>query len=217
MNCKDILEALSDYIDLKLSPKTAEQVKNHVAECPDCRQRLNELKTTVELLKSVEEKPLPPYYQTRLDAKLDEAARARARIRTPLWVRFGWQIAFGVFALGIFAGSGIIYISQKTAKDKSLCTLQIGEVGILSFNLYSKENVKTIVFDVQLPEGIALASKPKDRTFKWEGELVKGENVISLYVKGLKEGKWAVNAQLQANEEIIKEFKMPLFITDKKG
>lgn len=215
IDCAKIQELLSDYLDSKLSTEAMEQAAGHIAGCPACKQRLNELKTIIGLLKSVKEKPLPSYYRTQLDAKLDEAAFKKAH--TPSWSRFKWQIVFGVFMLGIFAGSGILFVSQKSSGDKCPYTIKLGEVGILTFNLYSKENVKTIVFNVELPEGLALASKPKDKTFKWKGELVKGENVISLYVRALKEGRWAVNAKLQADEKTIKEFKMPLCVTDKKG
>ncbi|MBU0952265.1 MAG: zf-HC2 domain-containing protein [Elusimicrobia bacterium] len=218
MNCKKIEEFLSAYIDNQLSPGLKKDVDLHLKGCLNCSKRLADLKTVVGLVSSLEPKQLPQYYQTQLDAKLAESIRQDSR-RFSLWTSFTWQMVFGVFFLGIFIGSGVLYVSQKTIKkpNEAIYSIRINEMGVLTFNLYSKENVKSIVFNVKLPDGISLASKPKEKTFHWQGELVKGENVISLYVKGMKPGNWSVNAHLQSDGTILKEFNMPLTVTEKKG
>jgi len=218
MKCEKISGFLSDYIDNQLSPDLRKEVELHLNDCSFCTKRLGELKTLVGFLGSVKPKQLPAFYQTQLDAKLNETAR-QIKERSFLLLKFRWQFVFGVFFLGIFLGSGILYISQKTINKSSeaIYTIKINETGILTFNLFSKENVKSIVFNVKLPDGISLASKPKEKSFRWEGELVKGENVISLYVKGMREGTWCVNADLQSYGSTLKEFNMPLIVTEKKG
>ncbi|OGS22607.1 MAG: hypothetical protein A2252_03240 [Elusimicrobia bacterium RIFOXYA2_FULL_39_19] len=217
MNCENYKELLSAYVDNHLCAKEKAMVELHLNSCVYCRKELIELQSFVKALHTIKEKPLPPYYRTHLDAKLEEAAMSMKKTRIPLY--FKWQLIFGVFFFGILIGGGTFFFTNRISNKSqiTLQTIKIGEVGILSFNLYSKENVKSIVFNVELPEGISLASNPHKKTFSWEGELVKGENVISLYVKGKSEGKWAVNANLTEENIVLKEFVLPLQVIEKKG
>ena len=222
MKCKKIQEYLSSYIDGQLPPKFKERIQNHLNTCTECNRRMGEIKSTISLIKSLGEQPLPQYYTTQLEAKLDENAPRETYVpdnHTSLWLRFKWQVILSVFILGIFAGSGVLYVSQVLNKrpKETPRTIGLGETGFLSFNLFSKSNVKSIVFYVELPEGISLVSNPKERSLQWEGNLIQGENVIYLYVKGIEKGTWSINTKLQMDGQLLKEFQMPLLVTDKKG
>ena len=83
--------------------------------------------------------------------------------------------------------------------------------------LFSKDEIKDIVFNINLPEGITLASNPDKKNVRWVGNLSKGKNVICLYVKALKQGKWNVNAKVQTDGIIFKEIEMPLNVVEKQG
>jgi hypothetical protein len=76
--------------ELLLAPETATSgVKAHVAECDECRKKLEELRATMALMDSWEAPEPSPYFMTRMNALLDEARqepragwleRLRARI-----------------------------------------------------------------------------------------------------------------------------------------
>ncbi|MGI9185146.1 MAG: zf-HC2 domain-containing protein [Solirubrobacteraceae bacterium] len=45
--CREVREAMSDYIDGGLDPDTARRVRRHVRWCPNCRRILENLIRTV--------------------------------------------------------------------------------------------------------------------------------------------------------------------------
>jgi len=115
-------------------------------------------------------------------------------------------------------GSGLLLIPKKADKTTQPSQfIEIGKESKLSFIFDSQKDIENIVLNIVLPEGVTLASSPNQKTIKWEGALVKGKNVICLYVKAQKEGTWQVDAKLQTNRTILKQFKMPINIIEKRG
>lgn len=80
----------SKLADLLLAHETASaKMKDHVAECGECRKKLEELRATMALMDRWEAPEPSPYFMTRMNAQLDEARqepragwleRLRARI-----------------------------------------------------------------------------------------------------------------------------------------
>lgn len=56
MRCKEIENLLSGYLEGSLDPTDREKVRQHLAECADCRLRLQEVENTLQLLS---EDPIP--------------------------------------------------------------------------------------------------------------------------------------------------------------
>lgn len=50
MRCKEIESLLPGYHESSLDPKDSEMVQGHLAECADCRLRLQEIRNTLHLL-----------------------------------------------------------------------------------------------------------------------------------------------------------------------
>jgi hypothetical protein len=50
MRCKEIESLLPGYHESSLDPKDGEKVRRHLAECADCRLRLQEIRNTLHLL-----------------------------------------------------------------------------------------------------------------------------------------------------------------------
>ncbi|NIN00145.1 MAG: hypothetical protein GTO24_19340 [candidate division Zixibacteria bacterium] len=50
MRCKEIESLLPGYHESSLDPKDGEKVQRHLAECADCRLRLQEIRNTLQLL-----------------------------------------------------------------------------------------------------------------------------------------------------------------------
>ena len=60
MNCLEMVQFLSDYIDGDLDASLREVIDRHGGECPPCRAFVRTLSHTVEIVKSHPREPLPP-------------------------------------------------------------------------------------------------------------------------------------------------------------
>jgi len=54
--CREVREAISDYIDGELDPDTARRVRRHVRWCPNCSRMLENLIRTVSGLRLLGER-----------------------------------------------------------------------------------------------------------------------------------------------------------------
>lgn len=78
-NCREMLGALSDYVDDALSPQVCAEIEKHLAECQNCRVVVDTLKKTVYLVRQTAPNPnLPEDVRTRLfrTLNLEEFLRA---------------------------------------------------------------------------------------------------------------------------------------------
>ncbi len=81
---------LTAYLDGALPPARADEVRAHLAGCPACREEEARLRSAVALLSSLPPAPeLPPFFATRLEARLREererAPRRRLSAGSPAW------------------------------------------------------------------------------------------------------------------------------------
>ena len=71
MACRDLLGALSDYIDGELEAELCAEIEQHVATCENCSIVVDTLKRTVTLYHDHGHEPLPEDVKLRLLAALD--------------------------------------------------------------------------------------------------------------------------------------------------
>lgn len=81
MNCKEIQENLSLYLDKSLTMEELNTVNKHLAGCPDCQKELEALEKTIALLSSLEELQPPASFRRSLRHKLEEQAERKRRSR----------------------------------------------------------------------------------------------------------------------------------------
>lgn len=74
MDCKEILEGLSEYIDEELAEKTCREIEEHLKDCYNCRVVVNTLRRTVVLYHQAPLEEVPGDVSIRLHKiiKLDE-------------------------------------------------------------------------------------------------------------------------------------------------
>ncbi|HEY2988194.1 MAG TPA: zf-HC2 domain-containing protein [Candidatus Binatia bacterium] len=84
MNCPEVQELFSDYLDERLEASQVSLLKEHLGACVSCRRGLGELLGTVELIGSLDEIETSPNFLAQVNRKID-------RCWTP--VRF-WRWAF---------------------------------------------------------------------------------------------------------------------------
>jgi len=68
MDCREIFEGLSEYIDEELADKTCREIESHLKDCDNCRVVVNTLRKTVTLYREVPAPEIPGDVRTRLHA-----------------------------------------------------------------------------------------------------------------------------------------------------
>jgi len=88
VKCDQCQELLSPYLDGALTETLRKELENHLRGCSFCREELEALRRTVELLHawSEEEMELPEGFEERLRSRLTEASRPWYRQLTKSWV-----------------------------------------------------------------------------------------------------------------------------------
>jgi len=64
--CISMFEKLSEYIDNELDEITCRDIEQHAMECAKCSTCIETLKRTINLCRSLEERPTPEAFSLRL-------------------------------------------------------------------------------------------------------------------------------------------------------
>ncbi len=64
--CRDLVELVIDYLEGTLAPAVRRDVDDHLAECPDCVEYLDQFRTVVSTLGSLAEQDISPVARQRL-------------------------------------------------------------------------------------------------------------------------------------------------------
>ena len=70
MNCRELLELLSEYIEGELPPELRGEIECHVEECPQCKLVIDTLKLTIKLYNCLEPCTLPEKIKEEVLGKL---------------------------------------------------------------------------------------------------------------------------------------------------
>lgn len=70
MHCRNLLAALSEYVDGDLTPALCSAIERHMAECDNCRIVVDTLRKTVLLYRVYGHEEVPPDARARLYAVL---------------------------------------------------------------------------------------------------------------------------------------------------
>ncbi|MDA2913502.1 zf-HC2 domain-containing protein [Acidobacteriia bacterium AH_259_A11_L15] len=70
MNCKGVLNELSEYLDGNLEPALIEELRRHLECCDDCRVVVDTTRKTIEIYCNTEPMPLPQGIRERLERTL---------------------------------------------------------------------------------------------------------------------------------------------------
>lgn len=112
MNCKDVKNLISPYIDGELSGSSTDEVKLHIDACPDCRQTYAEYLQISSLFK-VMGKNITPAPEGFKDSVMERIMENQKVVSLPLGRRLSrsWkQIAATAAAVAVLAFSGFNFI-----------------------------------------------------------------------------------------------------------
>ena len=60
LNCQEVVELVTDYLEQALLPEMQAQFEEHVAECPGCDTYLEQVQQTIMLLRKLTEQQMFP-------------------------------------------------------------------------------------------------------------------------------------------------------------
>jgi anti-sigma factor RsiW len=139
MDCKDIKERLSAYMDAELDAALMKAVTDHVEACESCREELGRMEAAWRLLESVSVPEPSPGLKRRIVQGAARRTAPRTRVfslgsfrRWPMSLAAAAAIFFGVVFGGLL---GRVYVNepqetaapQTTVKETTAAALQNGE------------------------------------------------------------------------------------------
>lgn len=134
MNCNEVKELISEYIDKQLDSKMNAEFEEHIRTCEDCRKELNEMKSMLDLLKDLPSEELPKDFKINLHNRLlEEQAKQKKKMKFNIfanrYARVCTSIAAGIALIILLRGfTGEIFNPLGRTKSNS------GEVIIESLN-----------------------------------------------------------------------------------
>lgn len=121
MNCQDVRELSSDYLDRRLAPHELSALEEHLGVCPDCRREIEALRATISLLGSLDLVETSADFLSRVHRKLEKESRL-SRIRgwllEPIKIKVPLEIT-ALVLVGILA-SHLYYRSPELTKESRL-------------------------------------------------------------------------------------------------
>lgn len=60
MNCKDLVELITEYLEGAMPPLERERLDEHLTECDGCTSFLDQFRTTIRLTGMLTEEQVPP-------------------------------------------------------------------------------------------------------------------------------------------------------------
>lgn len=117
MNCGEVKELLSEYVDDVLDPVTKAVVEEHLSACEDCQQELVSLKALVSDLGSLESVEPPKDFLDQLHERIEKRSWFSEILRTlfvPMRVKIPLEFA-GAAAVAVLVFS-FLYTQQDQLK-----------------------------------------------------------------------------------------------------
>ena len=78
LNCNDVVELVTDYLEGALDPHTAAKVARHLADCPGCNRYVEQIRFTVATLGRLPAATLSADAQQRLLAAFRDFGQERS-------------------------------------------------------------------------------------------------------------------------------------------
>lgn len=112
MNCEEIKELSSDYLERRLTVSQVAPFREHLRICPDCRGDVEELRKTVALIGSLDEIEMWPDFLVQVNKKIDGGGKLR-RLRRWLFVPLRIKLPLEAAAL-VLVSTVALYLYHRS-------------------------------------------------------------------------------------------------------
>jgi predicted anti-sigma-YlaC factor YlaD len=66
LNCQAVVGLVTEYLEAALLPATQAQMEEHLADCPGCQAYLQQIRQTIDMLRTLAEDPMFPETRQQL-------------------------------------------------------------------------------------------------------------------------------------------------------
>jgi hypothetical protein len=226
ISCGKVKKILPLYFDRNITPELQEQIEAHIASCPKCAKEKARWEKTVGLLRSTKPIPLPEGTGKRLHDRLVEYTsreKTSEQVKGPSGFRLPVPFLSGAAMTAILIIAGTLFYQKLWRGDKFPITtlseqvLNINQDAILEFNVKVRQEIKTANIEITLPDSVKLVNNGKlasdlNGTINWQEELIEGENIFSVCVRGIKQGNWLIKLRIKGHD-LARNIIMPVKIT----
>ncbi|MDD5687962.1 MAG: hypothetical protein PHE88_09055 [Elusimicrobia bacterium] len=219
--CRKVKKILNDYLaNGHISAGERNKTESHLSVCSKCSSELAILQKIQNTLKTSEVKKLPVGYTHELHYKLVKAAtESRQKVTSNFTLRILYpQLKYAAICLLFFLLIPVykIYKNKKqTIEPGIITTLNLNQISVFKLRINSLTKVNQATVKVELSNGIRFVKNGQinagQEEIEWCGDLDKGENIIAIYVIGVKPGNWSINASIK-QDSIEKKIKVPFSI-----
>ncbi|MCZ6625631.1 MAG: zf-HC2 domain-containing protein [Deltaproteobacteria bacterium] len=191
MNCQEIRELSSDYLDRQLGPHQVLLFEEHLEVCSNCRQEVETLRTTISLIGSLDEVKTSPDFLSQVHRKIEAGGKLRR-----LWAWF-----FEPFRLKVPLEVTALFLVSSTA-----------------LYLYYRSPELSRESDIPAPlEGIKMArEKPLNKALPTRGRIEEGNRTAESETKLLAELKAKASKRKSSLEKVGKTQDKVAALTGKK-
>jgi len=115
MNCEEIKNLLSEYLDRELNQGACELVEEHLDNCPVCREELQVLKECLKSLGSLKKVEPPSDFLSQVHARLEGQASFKAAFKK---IIFPLHIKIPLEAAGLAAAAVLLFYILNLSPEK---------------------------------------------------------------------------------------------------
>jgi anti-sigma factor RsiW len=112
MDCKQIIDLISMYVDSELDERQKAEFEEHVSQCSSCKEELNDILKVLEVLHSIPEVDLPDNFKDELHEKLIKVKENEFSTGKLFFIKNRYIRAISTVAAGvliIFVLKGILF------------------------------------------------------------------------------------------------------------
>jgi len=123
MNCRTFQREISSFVDAELAPAAADALREHLAQCPECRSRYERVAALNSALRAMPMVQPQPDLAGEVKARIARAAARRdERSAVPNWIGASLAAMIILLAIGLgnLAGRSIFSIVSTQGTDSYL-------------------------------------------------------------------------------------------------
>lgn len=122
MDCVEVQELLSEYIDDALESSLNEKIKEHLDTCDECRREYELLRKVIDECSCIYDEDLPDGFHERIRSAVSEQAamhKSNAYSRARKYYKPAAALMVLALALGLIINSGLLGFGSKTTKTSN--------------------------------------------------------------------------------------------------
>ena len=173
MECSDFALRLDDLLDGRLHALGRKSIEEHLARCPDCRQRHEHAVAVLEAVRKLSPPALHPGF---IDQALSRATRPAAGAARPKWRPVLGMALAASLVLGV--ALGVFFATRPDPVQAVALTIDRPETVRLMFN--SAKPLKAATLSLAIPENVELVGYGNRRELSWQTDLREGGNLMQL-------------------------------------